>query len=63
MEFMMTKVRHLLSWHCSSSEVAMIGYNVAGMKNGTGYDPVPLSILYTKASRYRMCPNHLASLG
>ena len=41
----------------------MIGYNVAGMKNGTGYDPVPLSILYTKASRYRMCPNHLASLG
>ena len=63
MEFMMKKLRHLLTWHCGSSEFAIIGYNVASMKNGTGYDPVPLSILYTKAGRYRMCPNQPASLG
>lgn len=62
MEFMMNKARNLLMWHCSSSEVAILAYNLANMTNGTGYDPVPLSILFTKTSRYRTCQDHLASL-
>ena len=51
MEFILNKAGNLLMWHCSSSEVAILAYNLANMTNGTGYDPVPLSILFTKTSR------------